>query len=849
MKHQRKLIQKLLTFLTIVFLFGVFVFFSPPKAHAEANSLYINIKATLSDLPLATAGAEIFCKTDSGSFIDSGRTASAGVNGYCQVTYSPTSKYQVKLVKDGYKTYISSTFFLSQADYDKLSNGDISNSKSFDYPINVQLPKGSGTINDTTAIGSTTSQTAAVTASGIEPIYKVLTPDPKCKDVVSAATGTVKDASLCYGGMGAVTARIWYDIMAVCNSLVLAVLIWVAFMNILRIQMDSYAVKKFLPTFIMAIILANFSFLISRMLLDIANIAISAFLTGNQAHGVTGAFSGLIAEKPIGPVGFTGNYAGYILVYILKQIFVGVGAVLVAILAFIFLLRNYFIYFLICISPAAFMAMILPITKKYFQQWWSQFLKWIFMPVVSVFWLWLAGEFLGAIDPNAIWVLPMAFAGLCLYMAITSPFKVDKAVGQWAGLGKKAWGNTGGQAVKGAKWMGNGGYASWRAYSNQQKAVVAKSRSTSDNDIWAQRAKKFEGNADRWTKANPRALREGIKSRFATGAANAQKAPYKTPWYNTLAGRTAAIDAKYQSSFESDRNRTATDTGMEARKQLDKIKPQLNADYVNRMKLESRKTSRAREREILGFSDTEEGKDAYQKHLIMADFDDKGAAKLDVTHQGVSAGDLGDLKSIADAYRKNLRRRDNKQDALKGFITEAGALLPSSGVPGGAAPAPSGEVPTTGEPTGESKQVEVDNSRLEELIQQLIDKQGSNVNADKTIADASRPNLNGGVFNVPEINVRIKGIDPIASEQLRLLQTRVAKTTNLQAMRLAQKEDATLQAIAHILKTNQKPEQVEAFIGEAQAELDKGNIDGAQAIVEKYHPETTIANNLENKNG
>lgn len=251
-------------------------------------------------------------------------------------------------------------------------------------------------------------------------------------------------------GMGKITSDVWTVTMNVVNSFVLALLIYVAFMNILRIQMDSYAVKKFLPTFIMTIILANFSFLIARIIIDLGNIAISIFLTGNQQNNLSGVFDELITQKPIKPgdEGTEANYYAVINAYIFKQFFVIGAAVMMFILSFIFLVRNYMLYFLIAIAPLGFLAMALPITKKYFQQWWGTFTKWVFMPVVSVFWLWLGGQFVSAVD-TGYWILPVAFGGLCLYMAITSPFKIGGAVlGAWTKFGKQAWGKTGGAAWK-----------------------------------------------------------------------------------------------------------------------------------------------------------------------------------------------------------------------------------------------------------------------------------------------------------------------------------------------------------------------------------------------------------------
>ncbi|TSC94423.1 MAG: Uncharacterized protein Athens101428_280, partial [Candidatus Berkelbacteria bacterium Athens1014_28] len=147
----------------------------------------------------------------------------------------------------------------------------------------------------------------------LTPIYQVLKPDE---------TGT-----LC--GMGAVTANIWQQVMNIVNSLVLAAFIFIAFMNILRIQLDSYAVKKILPTFIMAVILANFSFLIARILLDFSNVFTSYFLVGDASattqFKISGVFTSLIKESPKAPDG-TEAYWGYIMSYGVKQLVAIVGA-------------------------------------------------------------------------------------------------------------------------------------------------------------------------------------------------------------------------------------------------------------------------------------------------------------------------------------------------------------------------------------------------------------------------------------------------------------------------------------------------------------------------------------------
>jgi len=54
------------------------------------------------------------------------------------------------------------------------------------------------------------------------------------------------------------------------------------------------------------------------------------------------------------------------------------------------MLRYIAIWLLVILSPIAFICYILPITKKYFDQWWQQFINWSFIGVTCGFFLYLA---------------------------------------------------------------------------------------------------------------------------------------------------------------------------------------------------------------------------------------------------------------------------------------------------------------------------------------------------------------------------------------------------------------------------------------------------------------------------
>lgn len=267
--------------------------------------------------------------------------------------------------------------------------------------------------------------------------------------------------------------KVWLNVRNMVNVIIIAALIFIAFANILRINLNNYAIKKFLPALIFGVIAANFSYFVCQFMVDLANVAMSLLMNGAagsananvQDIGVAGAFD--FTTISIDP-----NNLWKTFIYVLAEF---AGAVVIFILAFLFIIRNYIIMFLVALSPLAFMATVLPETKTVFKQWTSWFFKWTFMPIVSLFWLWLGGMWyssgLGVTKPepggdfNAYFVA-LVFAGVCYYLAITTPFKMGGAqMAMWSNMGKRALGLAG--TVTGARALWNYNQAKygtlWRA--------------------------------------------------------------------------------------------------------------------------------------------------------------------------------------------------------------------------------------------------------------------------------------------------------------------------------------------------------------------------------------------------
>ena len=251
---------------------------------------------------------------------------------------------------------------------------------------------------------ATPQTTYAIT---VEPIYKVLGGDSPVSEQIKS---------------------VWNQILNFVNSIAIVMLIFIAFTNILRININTYGIKKFLPSLALAIIAANFSYLFCRILVDLANVACDLFINGVNTSGITGGFDFTSFKLT--------EYTQWPRILILA-IFEFIGAVFIAILAFLFFIRNYLIYFLVALSPIAIVCMVLPLTKSVFNMWWQQFWKWTFMPVVSLFWLWIAAQWVSSLSPSG-GILAFAFAIVCYYLAITTPFKMGGAImQQWSQAPKK----------------------------------------------------------------------------------------------------------------------------------------------------------------------------------------------------------------------------------------------------------------------------------------------------------------------------------------------------------------------------------------------------------------------------
>ncbi len=271
-----------------------------------------------------------------------------------------------------------------------------------------------------------------------------------------------------------------YDIvLRTLNSILIIVLIALALANILQIQINTYSVKKILPGLIIGFIAAHFSYLgmaamievsgqLSTGLIDVSNIpgvnTGAARATGLEAF--VQAFSGVrdangeVTFYDTDPETTSGTGQTIITARYIQQgflnIFIVVAAVMMFILGFLFAIRWIIFTIAIPLAPLAVFGAFFPPLNFVWKRW-SKFVSgWLFMPLIAIFWLWVAMLFFAGVNGNGgsgfLGYLVQYAAGVVfLFAAIKTPFSMageaKLLMDKWNGMGKSAWNITGKQAI------------------------------------------------------------------------------------------------------------------------------------------------------------------------------------------------------------------------------------------------------------------------------------------------------------------------------------------------------------------------------------------------------------------
>lgn len=224
--------------------------------------------------------------------------------------------------------------------------------------------------------------------------------------------------------------------LGLANILMILFLVFIAFQFIFKI--DTPQTKKSLITLLIVALLLNFSRLFIEIALDITDIIYKSILTSVQGLPAGGgeSFLGKMTDIIIGgkakvvrdfgimlggwvlsslvPGGgaikqlivglaFLGGYLPIILGWIIQAILFFLISGTFLIFSLLFGARIYIIAFLTILSPLAFLSLILPQTKKYFNLWFKHFSEWLILGIFFIFFLALGVAGIHSLMPEELY--------------------------------------------------------------------------------------------------------------------------------------------------------------------------------------------------------------------------------------------------------------------------------------------------------------------------------------------------------------------------------------------------------------------------------------------------------------
>ena len=186
---------------------------------------------------------------------------------------------------------------------------------------------------------------------------------------------------------------------------VLAIIV-IAFTTIFRIK--EYDTKKMLTNLIVAALLINFSLVITGVFIDLSGNLTHFFIskaTGGSASSLSlklaNAFNVQAFLQPTSDPdsldriagGLTSGFKGwpiFIGSLFFVAFFTAITALSIGSLAIMLTIRYVSLTILIILMPLAWLTSVFPTTAKYWSEWWSNFLKWIFFAPAMSFFIYLA---------------------------------------------------------------------------------------------------------------------------------------------------------------------------------------------------------------------------------------------------------------------------------------------------------------------------------------------------------------------------------------------------------------------------------------------------------------------------
>lgn len=218
--------------------------------------------------------------------------------------------------------------------------------------------------------------------------------------------------------------ELWKFVRDFFNLFFIFSLLLVAFSTVF--QLEKFSIKKMLLGIVLAAMFVNFSFPVSRFMIDTANVPMYFF--AKQMMGATGtnsageafeksALSSTRIERMLLPArdadGSLKTSQTEVTRIIPAIVFMFLFAISLAVLAVMFVIRLTVLIVLVILSPIAFAAAAIPIDdlKGYSKKWWDSFNKYLIFGPAAMFMLLVTVRFMSVISNDVFFEQTESIAG------------------------------------------------------------------------------------------------------------------------------------------------------------------------------------------------------------------------------------------------------------------------------------------------------------------------------------------------------------------------------------------------------------------------------------------------------
>lgn len=273
----------------------------------------------------------------------------------------------------------------------------------------------------------------------------------------------------------------WSIIRDICNMFFVVVLLIISIGSIL--QIETYNYRKWLPRLVIMAVLINFSMMFSGMIIDVSQIVMLTLAAGiiklgegnifdmlGINHFLSMNYSQLQVAAKVGDILEGGekedlNAMNLAITIILALVTSFIALVVISAMAIIIGIRIVALWFLVILSPVAYLFSASPVGTKYASEWWQKFSQWVIVGPAMMFFIWLSlfsfratmqGMMAGGSDSARVGVavigsIPAMVAFLMASIMLMGSLVAAQSIG---GLAAKVAGSAFNKVTKTGTWAG-----------------------------------------------------------------------------------------------------------------------------------------------------------------------------------------------------------------------------------------------------------------------------------------------------------------------------------------------------------------------------------------------------------